>query len=158
MYRSAHQPMVSYLPWGDDSDRYLSHWHHEQYCPWPENPHLLCCWSASQWSEWTYTRRFWSIRSVYEIVFVSYLFLFSVFFPLEISDCLVFCGLHFVFELHIVSCLLLHILQCFLAFWLWICISNLLPENNTQPLAPALPPSQKDHQPCPFCILHLRVC
>ena len=47
--RPAYQPMVAYLPWGDDSDGYFCHRHNEQHCPRSENPNLLCCWSAPQW-------------------------------------------------------------------------------------------------------------
>ncbi len=32
----------------NDLDRYLCHRHHELDCPWPKNPHLLCCWSSAQ--------------------------------------------------------------------------------------------------------------
>jgi hypothetical protein len=39
--RLSHQPLLAYLPRGDDPDWYLDHRHDELDCAWPEDPHLL---------------------------------------------------------------------------------------------------------------------
>ncbi len=63
--RPANQPMVPYLPWGDDSDRYIGHRHYEQYRQRTEDPDLLRRWSTSQWCTWSHTCSSWLVCDVH---------------------------------------------------------------------------------------------
>ena len=49
--RFANQPVLSYLPRRDDSNRYLYYRCHELDCPWTKNSHFLGCRSPTQRSE-----------------------------------------------------------------------------------------------------------
>lgn len=45
---TTHQPMVAYLPRGNDPNRHLRYRRHELHRSWPEDPHLLGCRSSPQ--------------------------------------------------------------------------------------------------------------
>jgi hypothetical protein len=45
--RFSYQPLLAYLPGGDDPDRYFDHRHHELYRSRTEDPYLLRCRSSS---------------------------------------------------------------------------------------------------------------